>query len=311
MALARRRLRLGSRGLRHRAVPPEDPNDRPAKVEPQDVVLVIVPELDLSPEEEAAAFSYHAAVWTADGDAAQEAAAPTALRAAVGPALADAIREQFAPDPGGQEPPDPYTRAQVRVSCAVLRLPTSPPTKTTAWTQAPRAFALPDRFVALLSNAGNEVKRAVGNPIPDGLAVGPDPSLPPDEQISEDDGDLVLNDDLRWLADFDRAVEVGMGIEVDLTAGEAASGFDRLLVVGLRLSSDEHAGRQQLETLIAHHSASRHGIGLVPQGSPTNNTEAARRRLHVGRRRRRQLRRRVQGGRGLQPERRSTRAPRR
>ena len=251
---------------------PASLDDRPAKVEAQDVVLVIVPEIDVTAAEETAAFQYHTAVWKADGDAAEEAAALAALRAAVGNARADAIREHFAPDPLGQEPPEPYTRAQVRVSCAVLTLPEPPQTKTTAWTQSPKAYALPDRFVALLWNGGTEVKRVVGNPIPDGLAVGPDPSLPPGEQITEVDGDLVLNDDLRWLVDFERAVEVGMGIEVELTPAEAADGFERLLVVGLRLSSDERDARQQLETLIAHHAASRHGFGLVPQGSPTNNT---------------------------------------
>ncbi|HEU5324190.1 MAG TPA: hypothetical protein VFX28_25540, partial [Methylomirabilota bacterium] len=254
---------------------PVDPGARPTKVEPQDVVLVIVPREDATPAEQAAAVAYATAVWRADGDAAQESAALAALSAAVGAARADALRTGFAPEPDGQEPPAPYTRAQVRVSCGVLRLPPPPPTKTTSWSQAPRAVALPDRFVALLFNGETEVNRAVGRPIPDGLAVGPDPSLPPAEQLGKDGDDLALNEELRWLADFERAVSVGMGLVVDLTEAEAAAGFDRLLVVGLRFSADEHEGRQQVQDLVAHHHASRRGFGLVPQGSPTNNTESA------------------------------------
>ena len=253
---------------------PASPAQRPAKIDPQDVVLVIVSDLAVTDDERDAAFGYHVAVWRASGDAAPEAAALTELESRVGAARAQELRRDFAPEPIGLDPSAPYTRAQVRVSCALLRLPPSPPTKTTAWTQAPKAFALPDRFVALLFNGGQEVRRAVGNPIPDGLAVGPDPSLPPDQQIKLEDGDLVLNDDLRWLADFGRAVDVGMGIAIPLSADEARAGFDRLVVIGLRIASDQQDGRALLETLITHQSASRTGFGLVPQGSPTNNTDS-------------------------------------
>ena len=49
-------------------------------------------------------------------------------------------------------------------------------------------------------------------------------------------GRLEISDDLRWLIDFDRAVAVGMGIRVPLTPQEAAEGFDRIIVLGVRLS---------------------------------------------------------------------------
>jgi hypothetical protein len=253
---------------------PDNLPDKPVKVDPQDVVLVIVPQIDLTPIQQTAAFTYFTAVWAADGDSQKEDDAFTALQTAVGNVLADDIKTKFAPETNGQDPPKPYTRAQVRVSCSVLKLPASPPTKTTAWTQAPKAFAMPDRFVAILYSGGIEVQRIVGNPVTDGLAVGPDPSLPPDEQIKKSGDDLVLNDDLLWMSDFERAVAVGMGIKVNLTAAQAANGFDRLVVLGLRFSSDEKDSKSQLETLIAHHYASKHGFSLVPQGSPTNNTES-------------------------------------
>jgi hypothetical protein len=131
--------------------------------------------------------------------------------------------------------------------------------------------AQPDRFVVLLYS-GATVKTVVGNLIPDGLTTGPDPSLPQAQQIQLTNTDLVLDDNLLWLADFDRAVSVGMGFKIDLTPAEAQNGFDRLLVVGVRISSDETVSQQMLETLISHQYSVPGGYSLVPQGSPTNNT---------------------------------------
>jgi hypothetical protein len=190
---------------------PLNPADKPAKIDPQDVVLVIVPQTTVTAAEQAAAISYFTAVWKADGDAAKEDLALAALTIAVGAARRDVIRAQFAPDPNGWDPPQPFTRSQVRVSVAVLNLPPAPVLKQTSWTEAPKAFALPDRFVAMLWNGGVEVKQVVGNPIPDGLATGPDPSLSQADQIKTVDDDLVLNDDLLWISDFERAVSVGVG----------------------------------------------------------------------------------------------------
>jgi hypothetical protein len=250
---------------------PTNPAAKPVKANPQDVVLVIVPQTDVTPAEQSSAFAYWIAIWNANGNSGQEQNALATLQLAVGNARADELITQFAPDPNGWDPPQPYTRADVNVSCAVLKLPAPPVTKQSSWTQASHMVGQPDRFVALLYN-GTTVKTVVGNAIPDGLATGPDPSLPQDQQIKLTDDDLVLNDDLLWLADFEKAVTVGMGIKVDLTASEAQSGFDRLLVAGVRISSDEITSQQILETLIAHQHGVPGGYSLVPQGSPTNNT---------------------------------------
>ena len=252
---------------------PLNPGARPAKIDPQDTMLVIVPAVALTPGEQASAIAYHIETWKAKGDRARQDAALAALRAAVGNARATEILEKYSPDPAGQDPPAPYTRAQVRVTVAILELPPPPPTKTNAWTQAPRTFALPDRFVALLWSGGIMHAPVVGSAVPDGLTVGPDPSLDPADQIQKDGDDLAINEDLRWMVDFDRAVEAGMGLKIDLTTDEARRGFDRLIVLGLRSSSDEQESATLLNTLIAHRHASRGGFGLVPQGSATNNTE--------------------------------------
>lgn len=246
---------------------------KPTKTNPQDVVLVIVPQVAVSAAEQTAAFTYWIAVWNADGATVPIQNALTTLQAAVGNARADQLIAGFAPDPNGWDPPTGYTRAQVNVTCAVLEMPASPVTKATSWTQPAKTFALPDRFAVLAFNQDVQVKNVIGNPIPDGLTTTPDPSLPSGQQITVTDDDLQFNDDLRWIADFDHAVAVGMGVKIDLTAEEAASGFDRLIVVGIRFSSDEKEGQSLLETLITHQCASKGGYSLVPQGSPTNNTD--------------------------------------
>ncbi|HEY2496510.1 MAG TPA: hypothetical protein VGK24_05530 [Candidatus Angelobacter sp.] len=254
---------------------PSNPADKPVKANPQDVVLVIVPHTAVTADEQSKTFDYWIAVWKADGDSTQEQAALTTLQGEVGNARAAQLIAQFPPDPNGWNPPQPYTRAQVNVTCSVLQLPAAPVTKQTSWTQAPHMVAQPDRFVALLYSGTTVVKTVIGNPIPDDLTTGPDPSLPQADQIHLTNDDLVLDDNLKWLADFDRAVSVGMGFKIDLTPEQAQTGFDRLLVVGVRISSDETASRQMLETLIAHQYSVPGGYSLVPQGSPTNNTSSA------------------------------------
>jgi len=253
---------------------PANPGDKPTKTAPQDVVLVIVPQIDVTPAEQAAAFTYWTDFWKADGDTAKQQTALSALKTAVGNARASQLISGFVPDPNGWDPPKPSKRSDVAVTCAVLKLPPRPTSKQSSWTQAPKIALQPDRFVALLYAGGALVSTMIGNPIPDGLATGPDPSLPQDEQITVANDDLQLNDDLAWLADFNRAVAVGMGFRIPLTPAQAQQGFDRIVVVGIRLSSDEKESKSLLESLIANQSASKGGYSLVPQGSPTNNTSS-------------------------------------
>jgi hypothetical protein len=80
-------------------------------------------------------------------------------------------------------------------------------------------------------------------------------------------------DDMKWMLDFDRAVDVGMGFRIDLSDAAARSGFDRIVVVGVKATTDAETGRLELETLLEHHRYGTHGIAILPQGTPTNNTE--------------------------------------
>lgn len=149
-------------------------------------------------------------------------------------------------------------------------------TKQSAWSHAPKCTILPERFVFIGYEGQTVTKVQVGNAVPSPLIAAPDPSAPEDERLKHDeDGNLVMPEELKWVADFERAVEVGMGMRIDLNPAQAERGFSRVLVIGLRLSANEQAGKNDLETLLQHHTFTRTGLALVPQGTPTNNTEAA------------------------------------
>lgn len=154
-------------------------------------------------------------------------------------------------------------------------------TKRHSWSHAPKVKILPERFVLFGENdtpnndliTGNN-KGILGNPIKYPLVAGPNPTAPEEEQFKIDEkGNLFVPEDMKWMVDFDEAVSVGMAFKVDLTSFQAEKGFDRLYVLGIRLGSNEIEGQQLLNDHFDHHLKSRTGFSILPQGTPTNNTE--------------------------------------
>jgi hypothetical protein len=255
---------------------PVNVNQRPTKSLATDVILTIPTEKSLDDVAAAATAAFWVAVWLADGDKAKEDSARATFEGAVGALRAGEIAEAYVPTNLAAEPVPPLTRAQVNVNTAFVVFPPDADieTKRYSWSQAPTASLLPDHFV-FLGYAGDEPPVIeIGNPVPSPLVVGPDPSAPPDQLLQRKDGDLSVPEDMRWMVEFDRAVEIGMGFKIDLNEIQANHGFDRVLVLGLRMSADEDDGKTELETLFQHHRFGRRGLSLVPQGTPTNNTEA-------------------------------------
>ncbi|HEU5320166.1 MAG TPA: hypothetical protein VFX28_05140, partial [Methylomirabilota bacterium] len=250
---------------------------RPAKPLATDVVLVVPTEAALPAGEAAAAAAFWRATWLADGERAATDAARAALEAAVGAGRAAELVERYRPANLDERPAPPRGKRDVNVQAAfvVFPLPEDVPTTRRTWSRAPTVAAFPDRFVLLAYAGDGPPLVAVGRPVPSPLVAGPDPSAPPAGQLAPVDGDLRVPEEMRWLVDFDRAVEVGMGFRLDLGAAQAQAGFDRLLVLGLRLSADEQAAAAELQTLIEHHRHGRTGFALLPQGTPTNNVEGA------------------------------------
>ncbi|HUH06771.1 MAG TPA: hypothetical protein VML96_03085, partial [Egibacteraceae bacterium] len=254
---------------------PANSEAAPTKPRREDLILVVVTTAPLDPAEAAAAVAYWRAVWLADGSGDEVDAAGAALEAAVGAARAAVIAEDYRPVNLDRALPAPLSRTDVNVDVAfvVLGDPGELDVTQQSWSRAPTAALLPDRFMFLGYRDGAPPVVAVGNPVASPLVAGPDPSLPEAEQLRHDDnGELLVPDAMRWMVDFDRAVADGMGLRVPLDEGSAA-GFDRVLVVGLRLSADAEESKAELETLLDHHRFGPSGLSLLPQGTPTNNTE--------------------------------------
>jgi hypothetical protein len=147
-------------------------------------------------------------------------------------------------------------------------------TKPVSWSDVPRSPVMPDRFAIILER-GTQSRTVFGRYVPDDLPLGPDP-LHAQTFLRRDPAShrLDISDDLRWLVDFDRAEAVGMGVRIELTPEEASVGFDRILVLGVRVSTDRAGSTALLTRLIESHRYSQ-GVSLIPQGTPSNNTDEA------------------------------------
>lgn len=253
------------------------PSNLPAPTKPRgiDVVLTIATETPLVGAEQTAANTFWRDAWLADGDANKVAAAQAALELVVGQLRAGEIITGYQPANFSESPPAGVTKDQLNVSVATVVFALVE-TKQNAWSRAPKVSIAPDRFVFIGYEGETATVVAVGNTIPSPLIVGPDPSAPKAEQLQPDaaTGGIVIPEEMKWMTDFDRAVEVGMGFRINLNSTQATQGFSRVLVVGLRLNADEQKAKNELENLFRHHSCSRKGLAIVPQGMPTNNTEA-------------------------------------
>lgn len=143
-------------------------------------------------------------------------------------------------------------------------------TKAAAWTQAAKTNLLPDNFVVRLYT-GNNHKEITGNPVDQDLILGLDPE---NDEFSETDDQLELPEKLRWINDFKIAETKGMAIRIPLSIEEFSKGFDRLVVLGVKLSVDEKKSQSLLEQLFYNHQYRPENFSLLPQGTPTNNTES-------------------------------------
>jgi len=248
----------------------------PTKAASTDEILVIATQTALSPAEASAVAAYWCAIWLADGNLAQQQAAQTAFIAAVGAARATELIAGYQPYNRADQPLPPLTKSMVAVSAVLVIFPSDPPTKQSAWSQAPQIRQFPERFVVLGYTGTQQTLEAIGNVITLPLYVGPDPSADPNvdptSAIHPAGGDLYVPDQLKWMVDFDSAVAAGMGIAIDLTPEQATNGFDRLIVLGLQLGAREADGQATLEQMLRHHACGPSGLTLIPQGTPTHNT---------------------------------------
>ncbi len=253
-------------------VVPVNATDEPA-IAAGEHVLLIRPPSPVPFAEHAAIETFWARVWSTSG--AERTPAFAGLSAAVGAARAAAIEAEL--EPLNLRDAAVKPTANITPIVAFLDLPAASTQSVTrdVWGSPARAWMLPERLVLMGFQGGQEVLLETGKPIPAGLQVGPDPAAVGADQIAADGPDLDVAGELAWLTDFDEAVGKGMGFKINLTKRNLPAAFSRLFVLGIRLSCDADEGAQELSELIAHHQSSRKGFSLLPQGRPTNNTDAS------------------------------------
>ena len=263
--------------IKHELFQPLNRDDMPDKANKDDIILVIATEsLPEEPERDTVANYWHA-LWLAGSDKEQQTVAWVELVAQLGEARAQEVVEQYRPFNFADTPAEGLARDAVNLQVSFIHFPDSETLETRfqSWSTTPRVNILPEKLVLLAFNEDREnpVLNELGNPIPANLATGPDPMATGEEQIHIDEGELVVSEPMKWMVDFDEAVVRGMGFKIDLSDEQAAQGFDRLFVLGVRLSEDHDAARTSVETLFTHHHQSRKGFEIIPQGRVTNNTE--------------------------------------
>lgn len=230
----------------------------------------------LTVEEIAAAETFWTGIWRAGGSAELELAAWRELINAFGPNRAAWIARSHVPSnekrgDGASNRPG----APLEAGAALDPAPLFPAAigRLLSWSRAPRAFAMPDWFVALGYVGDQRVFEVTGAPIPETLMTGPDP-------LSEDDANVEaaaeaadtpgVDAGMKWMVDFDTAVGVGMAMTIALPP-EAADGLDELVVLGLKSSADAGEGAQVAEAMVRTHLYGPDGFSFVPQGTPTND----------------------------------------
>jgi len=156
------------------------------------------------------------------------------------------------------------------------------PKRTFRTTNEPtRARLLPDQWMVRLYDAQLQLVHTMfSRRVPDGLAMAPAlaaidlDAVDPATGRPRDALDAFLGDQgLNWMIDVGKAVDVGMAVRIPIAAVPNPVGA--LLVTGVRSDRDPLEEAAELDALLAAHWYTR-GVDVVPQGTPTNNTDAGR-----------------------------------
>lgn len=138
------------------------------------------------------------------------------------------------------------------------------------WTRGARTALLPDRWLIAGLTTGEAGFRVLGNPVPDVVQLGPDPSAPTDEAAGESIG--AVDSALRWVEDFAEAERIGLGIRVPADRLPEGGRIDLLLALGVKSTLTAGDSRERLAGMLAAHRYTD-DMAFVARGSPTNNTE--------------------------------------
>ena len=144
-----------------------------------------------------------------------------------------------------------------------------------------RAALLPDQWtVRLYDSAMQLAHTAVSKPVVDGLAMAPTLSSTGIDAVHPATGAalsaplaFLAGQDLLWTVDFEQAEAVGMGVRIAIA--DVPNPVGAVLVLGVRAGREALDEGDLLDALLESHWYTR-GLDIVPQGTPTNSTDAGR-----------------------------------
>ena len=148
------------------------------------------------------------------------------------------------------------------------------------WSRGNESRVMPHNLLfAAYRRNGLDPYLQYGNTIPSPLPTG----LSPNEQEAftwDTNGNLIVSGAIKWMVDFEEAINVGMAVRIPVTVEEADptnvdSGFEKIIVVGARDQETNTEAKLSLENLFENHHYSGNGLGFLPQGTATNNTGTA------------------------------------
>ena len=162
------------------------------------------------------------------------------------------VARALRPTNEAERPPDPRKEDQELDPAPNIPTPTDKPN-----TPAPQARLMPDRWTVFGYRAGERVFAELSKPIAALIATGFDPTA-------------------QWKVNFDTALDLGMAVAVrSIPDVDADQGFDQIIAFGVRWSSNKDDSARSLGELLRAHRYTW-GLGVVPPGTPTNNTEEIR-----------------------------------
>ncbi len=131
------------------------------------------------------------------------------------------------------------------------------------------AALLPDRWCAIGFLGNERAFVAWGQEVERPLHCSPDlADLVPYEGGEEA---LPVDEEVAWMVDYERALDVGMAISVDVSDIDIGADGLTLFVAGVREAANNEPAL--LTLLEAHHYTD--GLDVLAQGTPTNNTDEA------------------------------------
>jgi hypothetical protein len=248
----------------HRPTPGSRPTELLVRIFP-DLLHADGHQLELTGDEIAFGMSYWEKLWRAGGDATATADAHHWAAAQLGAPRAAWVAHLMHPTNPRRAPTAP-----VSPDAALEPPPSFPSLEPRTASRATLARLLPDRWCVVVRRSVEYEKRVWTRPVRRDLAMAPNLT---DVAVTRGVRDLLAGQDLLWMADFDEAEAAGMAVRVPWRRVRNQPFVTEMIVFGVR-GDNEDAAAELGDLLDAHRFTT--GLEIVPQGTPTNNTDTVR-----------------------------------